>query len=161
MHLTARQEEYSKSVVFAIAACAGCAVSLRTVDDDSIDLTLCSKSLGRRPSLDVQLKCTGQDVRGNTELAFRLSRKNYDDLRLADTLVPRILIVVFVPESIETWIEITEDRMLLRHCGYWYSLYGAAPVDSATVTVHIPRANLFDPETLSGMMQRIHNQEGL
>ena len=158
MHITARQEQFSRSVVFAIASRAGCAVSERNVDDDSVDLTLCSKMLSRRPSVDVQLKCTGQDVLDDNVLKFNLSKKNYDDLRITDVLVPRILIVVRVPADIESWLEHTEDHMLVRGCGYWLNLRDAPATDNLSgSTVRIPRTNMFTPEQLTKMMEQIHN----
>jgi hypothetical protein len=158
MHITARQEQFSRSAVYAIASRAGCAVSERNVDDDSIDLTLCSKMLSRRPSVDIQLKCTHQDVLRETELTYPLSRKNYDDLRFEDLLVPRILIVVLVPAEINDWLHLTEERMLVRGCGYWRSLRGAASTENiSTVAIAVPREQMFTPDALTQMMQTIHD----
>jgi hypothetical protein len=162
MHITSRQEQFSRSVVYAIASKAGCAVSLRNVDDDSIDLTLCSKMLSRRPSVDVQLKCTGQNIFEEDVLKFFLDKGNYDDLRLEDVLVPRIMIVVAVPPDIEDWLEQSEERLLIRKCGYWVSLLGLPPTsNSSGVTISLPRTNMFTPETLTTIMQKIHNEENL
>jgi hypothetical protein len=162
MHITSRQEQFSRSVVYAIASRAGCAVSLRNVDDDSIDLTLCSKMLGRRPSVDVQLKCTGQDIFEEDVLKFFLDKGNYDDLRLEDVLVPRILIVVTVPTDLEDWLEHSEEQLVIRKCGYWVSLRGLPPTpNSSGLTVSLPRTNMFTPETLTTIMQKIHNEESL
>jgi hypothetical protein len=162
MHITARQEQFSKSAVFAIASRAGCAISLRYVDDDSVDLTLCSKLHSRRPSIDVQLKCTFQDIIEDDFLKFPISRKNYDDLRTDDILAPRILLVFLVPAVLEDWIEQTEDEMLIRKCGYWFSLKGFPPtINTATVTLSIPRTNRFTIESLETMMFQVHNGEDL
>jgi Domain of unknown function (DUF4365) len=137
-------------------------VSLRNVDDDSIDLTLCSKMLGRRPSVDVQLKCTGQDIFEEDVLKFFLDKGNYDDLRLEDVLVPRILIVVTVPADLEDWLEHSEEQLVIRKCGYWVSLRGLPPTpNSSGLTVSLPRTNMFTPETLTTIMQKIHNEESL
>jgi hypothetical protein len=163
MHITARQEQFSRSAVFAVASRAGCTVSLRNVDDDSIDLTLGTKLLPSRPAVDVQLKCTFQDILQEDRLRFGgLSIKNYNDLRLTDLMVPRILVVVLVPPDIEDWLVHTEHEMLIRRCGYWVSLLGQPPTDNETrITVDIPRTNMFTPETLTAMMQQIHNGETL
>ena len=138
MHITARQEQFSRAAVYAIASTAGCAVSERNVDDDSVDLSLCSKMLSRRPSVDLQLKCTGQDILAETSLRFSLSKKNYDDLRIEDLLVPRILLVVLVPPAIDQWLDQDEGRLMLRRCIYWHSLRGRVPISNETVTIHIP-----------------------
>lgn len=158
MHITARQEQFSRSAIYAIASRAGCTVSLRSVDDDSVDLTLGTRLLPSRPAVDVQLKCTFQDVLHDDALHYSIGIKNYNDLRLEDLMVPRILVVVLVPPAIEDWLVQTEEEMIIRRCGYWVSLLGApATQNSDGVTVNIPRINMFTPETLTAMMHQIHN----
>jgi len=161
MHLTARQEQFSRSIVYAIASRSGVAISERNVDNDSIDLTLCSKLQPRRPSIDVQLKCTGREVLLDTELRFTLGRKNYDDLRIEELLVPRILIVVLVPSNIEDWLQISESHMQIRHSGYWVSLRGYPVIEEQSKVVAIPRTNLFTEESLTAMLQKIQIGENL
>lgn len=110
----------------------------------------------------MQLKCTGQNILNEHELRFPLGKRNYDDLRLEDILVPRILIVVIVPDEIEEWIEQTEDQLVIRKCGYWVSLRGLpSTTNSTAVTVSLPRTNIFTPATLTDIMQKIHNEESL
>jgi Domain of unknown function (DUF4365) len=47
--------------------------------------------------------------------------------------------------------------MLLRHCSYWYSLHGRPDVAEQSVTVVIPRNQQFNPDALTGIMERIGN----
>lgn len=50
---------------------------------------------------------------------------------------------------------------MLRRCASWYSLAGLPPSENETsVTVQVPRANLFDAAALTSLMQRI-NEGGL
>ena len=85
-----------------------------------------------------------------------LERKNYDDLRVEDPLVPRILIVVLVPSQIADWLDHHESHLELRRCGYWLSLRGLPASNNAkSQTVRLPRAQRFDVAALRGMMQRI------
>ncbi len=60
MHEDQQKEQFSRAYVQAVAACAGFAWSVPSVDDDSIDMTL-SQTGGRgtirSPRLDVQIKC--------------------------------------------------------------------------------------------------------
>jgi hypothetical protein len=78
-----------------------------------------------------------------------------------DPFVPRILVVVLVPENIENWIQQSEEEMCTRHCAYWVSLLGMpATRNTTSVTVELPRRNLFTVEALESMMQRI-SQRGL
>jgi hypothetical protein len=161
MHLTHQQEEFSRAFVHAVVSVAGFRLVPPAVpDDDSVDLSIAARGpLGtvRSPRLDVQLKC----FRGLVETdpwSFPLKRKNYDELRHVDFQAPRILVVVAVPESIEGWLEQDETRLLLRRCGYWLSLRGLPPTGNVhTLSVQIPRGNVFSVESVKAMMQRVGN----
>ncbi len=68
------------------------------LDRDSVDLRI-QASGPQRPALELQLKATvdlGPPQTG--ELRFRLSIKNYDDLRTA-TQTPRLLVVLELPKD--------------------------------------------------------------
>jgi hypothetical protein len=60
MARTAQQESFGDAFLMAVAGAAGCGISLRRPDDDSIDWTL-SCRLSRRPKIDVQMKL-GQET---------------------------------------------------------------------------------------------------
>ena len=93
---------------------------------------------------------------------FPCAPKNYDDLRRTGT-VPLILIVVLLPsDDVEDWLHQSEDELCLRRCGYWLSLEGRQRVDNAsTVTVHIPRRNVFDGAQLADLMDKAARDEPL
>jgi len=65
-----------------------------------------------------------------------------------------------VPEDPADWLDLTEDRMIMRRCGYWTSLRGAAPTNNKTsVTIEIPRLQVFSPEALQGIMSRLERRD--
>jgi hypothetical protein len=154
MELNDRKERFSLAYISAVAAHAGYKFLEATPPDkDSIDGFLIGQE-GRRPMIAFQAKATGRDVLTDTDLIFVLSIKNYDDLR-ADTLVPRLLIVVLLPEAEADWLEHSEDELKLRRCGYWLSLSGLPETDNATsVTVHLPRTQVLTSEHLAVLMSR-------
>lgn len=157
---TWRMEQFGRSYVEAVAAVAACSVSRPSVDDDSVDLTFARRTtLGhiRSPKLDAQLKTTGsEEAMRVDDLVFPLSIKNYDDLRPVNLAVPRILIVVLVPPDIDEWILQDESQLLLRKCGYWFSLRGAPSVmNQSSKTVHIPKTQVFGPTSLSDIFERL------
>jgi hypothetical protein len=161
MDPSARKWQFSNAFIFAIAAAAGCSVSQPTVDNDSIDWTI-SNRLSRRPKLDVQLKCTASDDGAGAFITHSLSPKNYADLILTDLIAPRILIVVTVPSLIDEWVQVVPDQMVLRRCGFWVSLRGLPEsANTESVTVRIPRVNLFTVESLSEMMAKVNGDEAL
>jgi Domain of unknown function (DUF4365) len=87
-------------------------------------------------------------------LAYPLSRKNYDDLRI-ETLTPRLLFVVLIPDDEADWLSHSENELALRYCGYWRSLRGMPQVDNEqSVTVHLPRAQQFTVDQLKELMAR-------
>jgi hypothetical protein len=161
MSRPAQQECFGDAFLLAVAAVAGCAVSFRRPDDDSIDWTLSSK-LSRRPKIDVQMKTWTGDDGTSDPIRYPLKRKNYHDLILTDVLVPRILVVVTMPQEIGEWMELSEEQLLLRRCGYWVSLAGQPQSDNQTsVTVSVPRANVLTADSLQGLMHRINEGGGI
>jgi hypothetical protein len=156
MSRTAQQEYFGDAFLLAVAAVAGCAVSLRRPDDDSIDWTLSCK-LSRRPKIDVQMKTWTGDDGSNDPIRYPLKRKNYDDLILADVLAPRILVLVMIPQDIGEWMVLSVEQLVLRRCGYWVSLAGQPQSENETsVTVSVPRANVLTVNALQGLMQQIN-----
>jgi len=94
-------------------------------------------------------------------VAFPLPLKNYNDLR-ADTVIPRLLIVVVLPQQHEEWLAQSEDELRLRRCGYFFSLFGQSETDNATsVTVHLARTGVFTSEQLRALMGRAERGEPL
>ena len=137
----------------AVAAVAGYGVSVPESDYDSVDLIISSKQ-GKRQRLEFQVKCTAQEVENGPDFGFRLPIKNYDDLRI-DTIAPRYLMVLSVPENPDDWLRQNERRMHLRRCGYWLSLKGAEHASNTSdVTVRVPRSNVVTPAALQLLMAR-------
>lgn len=159
MDLSQRKEQFSFAYVRAVAAAAGFAVSEPSVDDDSIDLQIAGRSTAgsvTRPRLEVQVKCTADVALETDRFSYPLPVKNYDDLRDANVLVPRVLMVVRVPADVDRWVVGQDDRLCLHHCGYWASLRGMPGTENAqTVSIRIDRVNRIDPGSLHGIMERI------
>lgn len=156
-----RKERFSLAYISAVAAHAGYqVVEGRPIDKDSIDGHF-EGDEGRRPRIEFQAKATSVAVLHPSHLAFPLPRKNYDDLR-ADVRVPRLLIVVLLPASEEEWLVQSEEELRLRRCGYWLSLAGwPATTNAATVSVNIPRTQMFDTAQLRALMGRAERREPL
>lgn len=154
-----RKEEFSLAYIHAVASVAGFALENVRVDHDSVDCWISSRGKHgriRSPIIALQIKCTGQDVVREAHLAFPLPIKNYDDLRCEDTHLTRYLVVVKVPAQEAEWLTHSEEQLVLRHCGYWVSLKGAASTENQeTVTIQVPRGQLLNPEGLRRLMDRV------
>ena len=92
-------------------------------------------------------------MRGDS-LRFPLPIKNYDELRL-ESWTPRILVVALMPDESEPWLSQTDDELCLHSGVYWTSLANMPAVsNTATVTVQISTANVFNRAQLEAMMSR-------
>ena len=74
--------------------------------------------------------------------------------------VPRILVVVLVPEGPKDWLFHTEAELAVRRCGYWQTLRGLpASANQTGQTVQMTRQRTFTVEALRGIMERVGNGE--
>lgn len=163
MHLDMQKEQFSKAYVQAVAACAGFAWSVPSVDDDSVDMVLHHTGGGgtiRSPRVELQLKCAAALLPTGNSFAHSLKLKNYDDLRAEDLLVPRILVVVLVPELPAEWLAHSEQELAMRRCGYWCSLRGLpASANTTGQTVQMPRSQALTVPALQALMARVGQGE--
>lgn len=154
-----QKEEFSIAYVHAVAALAKCNVGHWHIDGDSVDISLrASVPDGKQtihPQLDIQLKCTDEDIFYDDGIHFPLKIKNYDDLR-ARVVNQRLLVVVCVPEGDTNWAEQDSDKLSLKKCGYWLPPSSFPDSDNKTsVTVKIPYDNIFSAENLIQAMRVI------
>jgi hypothetical protein len=162
-----QKEEFQYAYVCALAAQAGLNRGDFRVDDDSIDITFQAKGdfgPGRRrsPMIQVQLKCSSQDLVSDDTIKFPLKVKNYNDLRGDDVVVPRYLAVLLVPDDVTQWIASNGDHIALFNSCHWVSLRNHAPTANTTaVTVEIPLAQRLTSTTLWQMMDRASAGESL
>jgi hypothetical protein len=161
MNINDRKEQFSNAYIRAVAAVAGFACYKPKPDIDSVDWCLATvggKGTTRSPKVELQLKCTSRELFDDVCIKFPLKIKNYDELRFGNYQVPRILVVVAVPDDIADWLLHSEEELALRNCGYWVSLRAMDQSDNLeTVTVHVPRAQQFTVDALTQMMERIGN----
>jgi hypothetical protein len=161
------KEELSYAYVHAIASRAELACEVVRRDRDSIDLYI--RARGRlhpestlmSPQLGVQLKASVIDPLPEGAFDFRLTRKNYDDLRQR-SMVPRILVVFAMPNDPARWLAMSEDELVLRRCAYWCSLLGLPDSPNEKYQeVRLDRTNVFTGEALRGLMLRASREEDI
>lgn len=161
------KEQLSLAYVHAVAARAGFAVEKTTVDRDSIDVQI--RSRGRltetatihSPYLDLQLKAHVLDPLPSERFHFDLPIKNYRDLT-ARCATPRILVVFVMPEADAEWLACSEDALVLKRSAYWVSLFGRQlSENAATQRVWLPRAQVFDPESLRRLLVMVGEEQVL
>jgi Domain of unknown function (DUF4365) len=153
MYITAQKDHFSRSFVRAVAAAAGVGADVPELDQNSCDIAFAAPDTKDAPGprLDAQLKCTsGVDLSGS-EFSYALPVSDYNHLRWTEGLyVPRILIVVVVPDDPTDWFTAASpETVTLRRCAYWASLKGAPSThNTSTVNVKIPTNQVFDVSAL-------------
>jgi len=155
-----QKEEFQYAYVCALAAHAGLNRGDFRVDDDSIDITFQAKgNFGpgriRSPMIQIQLKCSSQDLIADDVIKFPLKIKNYNDLRGEEVVAPRYLAVLLVPDDLDQWIANHDDHIALFKSCHWLSLRHYGTTDNeASVTVDVPLTQRLTSATLLQMMER-------
>ncbi len=151
---TDKEERLSDVYLRAVAAKAGYAVAIPDLDRDGIDVEI--KAGGAmRPTLGIQLKATiNLGAPDGGFFRYSLAVRNYELLRLT-TQTPRILVVLALPQAEEEWLAVSPEALTLKRCAYWVSLLGEPETtNKATITVSIPDSQIFDPVTLTMLMDK-------
>jgi hypothetical protein len=160
------QEDLSLAYLRAVVAKLGMTYDT-PIRDFGIDGTISriSRKNGRLvPSgirLDVQLKSSTNAAVGSDHVSYELDVRAYEILRDDTAEIPRVLVLLILPRDEREWIDQDEDRLIMRKCAYWMSLrgYPETPNDKS-VTIRIPRRNLFSVQNLQDIMDKI-NQGGM
>jgi Domain of unknown function (DUF4365) len=159
-----QQEEFSKAFIHAIASIAGYAFEVTAVDIDRIDVEFKSKSdhgTVASPQLAAQLKCTWTHSLKGNEVIYDLKVDNYNNL-IKKYHVPRILILVTVPENLNGCLSQSETELILKDCAYWVSLKSLPKTNNdTTVRIKIPRNQVFNADSLHKIMDKIGNEEDI
>ena len=93
---------------------------------------------------------------GAISIKYRLEQRTYELLRDPEAPIPRILVLLVLPDDEAEWLDQSEEHLVLRRCAYWQSLTGWEPVTNRkTVRLTIPRNNVFSVESLRGIMNRV------
>ena len=164
-----RQEQLSRAYVHAVTAHAGLIFEPTSVDygvDGTIRVVI--EKDGRRllagHGLDVQLKATTSWFIRDDTVVYDLEAKTYNDLvdRFNEPRgTPMVLMVLCLPGNETEWLDISHDRLLLRHCCYWCRVGGTRTTNTATHRIEIPKSNIVDQDTVVDLLQRVCRGEAL
>jgi hypothetical protein len=158
-----QQEDLSRAYVQAVAAMCGLTYSTDN-HDYGIDLTL--KSIIRKGNvfvptglgLDIQAKAATLAEVGTGQVKYVPDARGYNILCDSSARTARILVLLVLPEDPSQWVTVTEVGLVIRRCAYWLSLKGRPPTQNKkSITVTLPRKNLFSVDGLHTIMNRLHN----
>ena len=164
-----QKQQLSAAYLHAVASAAGYACQTPAVDDDSVDRALVARgwvdesAVHYSPRIDIQLKGLTRPplARGETSFSYPLKKKNYDDLRQEGPMVPRLLVVLLLPESSGDWVSQGDRQLAIRYAAYYLSLCGMPERNDVKykVTVDVPRKNLFSANHLHRLMAQASRGE--
>ena len=154
----------SKSYVNAIATQAGYGCQF-TEPDYGIDAAISEvqvipsgKCVSTGVHFNVQMKATHNFTRNNNAVIYALDADAYNRLILhACGLI--VLVLFCLPENHDDRILLTENGLELRNCCYWYHAVGDLTNHSSSITIHIPRFQIFNPENCQNLMNLVKNGE--
>ena len=155
-----QKEEISKAYLHAVAAACGYSVGTWTQDHGGIDATVgAASTVGTghlaRPKVDIQLKASSRkDLEFYGYIAWQLELDHYDSLRAA-AAIPHILVVLLLPQDIGQAVEHTIQQIMIRRCAYWVKMTGMEPATGDSKSVHIPKRNIFAPDSLREILTKV------
>ena len=166
------ESELSYAYLHAVASNIGasCFVSSRSLDGNGIDASI--TAWGPFPkggyleeiTIHIQLKATiVVPVEQNGYFSYFLKGINrYEDLR-ADTIsVPRILVVLFLPDNANDWLNVSPEELILKKCAYWISLRGSdASTNKNGETVYLPKTQIMNNDNLMEIFGKVSRNEVL
>lgn len=163
------EAELSYAYLHAVVSKAGaaCREANRVEDGNGIDaiLTAWGPFEGARyrseVSLNVQLKATTATPRDTgTHLSYYVAGESrVHDLRDEGVVVPRILVVLFLPSDASQWLEHKEEGLVLRRCAYWVSLRGSPLPTSGGSPIYLPKGQMFSPESLRDLAHNVAREQ--
>lgn len=158
LHESECKQQISLAFTHAIITAARCTVVDLKVDVERVDYTVrqvAQHTVYSSAQIDVQMKCTSQDVLKSDGVHWTLSRDHYDKLRDPNTYNRKILVVLVVPKKFDDWVKVEKDQMLLAGAAYWICLEGEPAVDTDSKTVVLPKSNIFNVDQLLDILQRV------
>jgi hypothetical protein len=86
----------------------------------------------------------------------------YNELRERSAPMPKLLVVFFMPENPDQWLEHSEEALIARRCAYWVSLWDApVSTNKSGQTVYLPQANVLSVPALREVARRLSREEEL
>jgi hypothetical protein len=158
-----RQGAFGEAYVHLVVQGAGFVLARYSQDSGhKIDWTVSgagADNTTKDPRLDIQVKSTDRERLESGECSYSIDRSLFDWARKPRNLldVPRVIVLVRVPENVDHWMAQTDDELVTKHCAYWVCLRDQPelPVDQGQKAVHFPAANKFDVNGLTELMSNI------
>ena len=149
------QEQLSLAYARSVLYRAGYRLYRPEVDDHGLDGTIVDPHARGINRIDFQAKATTVYEIRETTIVYDLRVEDYNRL-IGEDDVPRVLILLIMPEDDSQWLTHSSERLCLRRCAYWADLMGKPHSNNAsTVRVSLSTDNMFDQDGLSDMFRQL------
>jgi hypothetical protein len=165
-----KQEQLSRAYINAVVAHAGHKFQPATELDYGVDgcVKQIKHSNNRRYEsgygFDVQLKATTTWEIDNNCIVYDLEAKTYNDLARRFT-EPRatelILAVLCLPPDESEWLEISQEKLVLKKCCYWCQLKDGPTENETSKRIRIPIVNILSPISIQRILDKVERGDGL
>lgn len=106
----------------------------------------------------IQIKATENIELRDGFVSYKMDGEAYNKLVTWEGSAFCILVVFRVPKEQKDWLNISEENLLLKNCCYWTILPAAPEINpNSSKTIRIPREQIFNPETVETLLQRVEN----
>jgi len=163
-----KQEQLSKAYINAVVAHAGHTFS-EPQDDYGVDGSMhkiASSANGRRYDsgivIDVQLKATTDWTLQDDFVVYDVEAKTFNDLAIRfqeDRATEMILAVLCLPQDENEWLSITNEQLILKKCCYWCKISDQSTNNTSSKRIKIPKDNLFSPEAVIELLEKVAKGE--
>ena len=113
---------------------------------------------------DFQLKCTVDWTIDGDQIVYDLEAKTFNDLAVRASTpgtTAAFLIVLCLPKNPDEWIDLDENQLILRKCGYWYRVTPPPTANKDAIRIRVPRVQKFDHEALKQLFVTLRNEATL
>lgn len=112
-------------------------------------------------SFECQLKASINWSLNDSEVIYDMEVDAYNKLVYQNSVSPYpcILVVFCLPRDEKQWINISEKELILRNCCYYALSENVFTNNSSSIRVKIPRTNIFTPEAVQLIMEKVKNKE--
>ena len=164
------ESELSYAYLHAVVSRAGCECSRtgRLSDNAGVDALIrvrerfSTESTISFFSVDVQFKATRLTPSLNKgRFSVWLKAKNYNELRSPESPISPLLVVLFLPENPQEWLNCSPAELIVKKAAYWQCLYNAPVGSPSGQTVYIPQTYLLSVDNLRLVLARFSRGERL
>ncbi|HTH49891.1 MAG TPA: DUF4365 domain-containing protein [Candidatus Limnocylindria bacterium] len=106
---------------------------------------------------DFQSKTTTDWEIDGTEVVYDLEANAYNDLaeRAGTGAFPFLLVLLCLPKADDSWLDVTNEKLILQKCAFWAKLGGEQTANTGTRRIRIPVANVFTPTAVRAILGEI------